>query len=118
MNGKYGFIDKSGTLVIPYKYDLVSEFSEGLAPVKLNEKWGLINKNGTEVAPCKYDDCIPPILSSFEGIVVRIGNKYGVTDKNGKEVIPCKYDDITGFSEGLSAVKLNENGGILIRMVR
>ena len=113
LNGKYGYIDKSGTLVIPYKYDLVSEFSDGLASVKLNEKWGFINKNATEVAPCKYDDYYPTDLFSLEGFVIIIGNKYGATDKNGKEVIPCKYDDITGFSQGLSAAKLNEKWGYI-----
>ena len=113
LNGKYGYIDKSGTLVIPYKYDLVSEFSDGLASVKLNEKWGFINKNATEVAPCKYDDYYPTDLFSREGFVIIIGNKYGATDKNGKEVIPCKYDDITGFSQGLSAAKLNEKWGYI-----
>ena len=33
--------------------------------------------------------------------------------KNGKVVISCKYDDITGFSQGLSAVKLNEKWGYI-----
>jgi hypothetical protein len=41
LNGKHGFIDKSGKAVIPLKYDDVWYFSEGLAGVNLNSKWGL-----------------------------------------------------------------------------
>ena len=55
LNGKYGFIDKSGTEVIPCKYDYAYFFSEGLAEVKLNGKYGFIDKSGRLVIPCKYD---------------------------------------------------------------
>ena len=48
LNGKYGIIDKSGTLVIPCKYDWAFSFSEGLAEVKLNGKYGYVNKSGVE----------------------------------------------------------------------
>ena len=37
----WGFIDKSGTLVIPCKYDEAQSFSEGLACVYLNNRWGV-----------------------------------------------------------------------------
>ena len=55
LNGKYGFIDKSGTLVIPCMYDYADSFHDGLAWVGLNGKDGFIDKSGTEVIPCKYD---------------------------------------------------------------
>ena len=35
---KYGFVDKGGNEVIPLKYDGTLGFSEGLAPVGLNNK--------------------------------------------------------------------------------
>ena len=46
LNGKYGFIDKTGREVIPCKYEAAGEFSEGLAAVKLNGKYGFIDKKG------------------------------------------------------------------------
>ena len=49
LNGKYGFIDKTGKEVIPLKYDDAYSFSEGLAKVKLNGKWIKIDKNGNRV---------------------------------------------------------------------
>ncbi|MEG1700059.1 MAG: WG repeat-containing protein, partial [Alistipes sp.] len=50
-NGKRGFVDKNGTVVIPLKYDDVGNFREGLAGVRLNGKYGYIDKNGTVVIP-------------------------------------------------------------------
>src|SRR5690606_22652232 len=40
LNGKYGFVDKTGKEVIPLKYDGAWDFSDGLSKVKLNGKWG------------------------------------------------------------------------------
>jgi hypothetical protein len=59
LNGKYGFINKSGTEVIPPKYDNASIFFRDELPlVKLNGKYGFIDMSGTEVIPCKYDDAV------------------------------------------------------------
>ena len=41
-NGKYGFKNKSGEIVVQAKYQDAFAFSEGLAAVQLNEKWGFI----------------------------------------------------------------------------
>ena len=104
LNGKFGFIDKSGTEVIPCKYNYAYSFSEGLAGVLLNGKYGFIDKMGTEVTPCKYDDA----GSFHEGLAaVALNGKYGFIDKSGTEVIPCKYDDAYPFSEGRALVVLN-----------
>lgn len=43
-NNKYGFQNQQGELVIPYKYDSVFSFSEGLAAVKLDTNWFYITK--------------------------------------------------------------------------
>ena len=118
LNGKWGFIDKTGKEVIPLKYDAAGDFSEGLVDVRLNGilngKFSFIDKTGKEAIPLKYDDA-----GSFsEGLAVvrigsRYGGKYGYIDKTGKEVIPLKYDDACGFSEGLANVKLNGRYGFI-----
>ncbi|NLJ73159.1 MAG: hypothetical protein GX333_09130 [Syntrophomonadaceae bacterium] len=104
LNGKYGYIDKTGKEVIPLKYNLVYSFSEGLALVRLNGKYGYIDKTGKEVIPLKYDSA-----DSFsEGLALVILNgKEDYIDKNGKEVIPLKYAWANSFSEGLALVSLN-----------
>ena len=52
LNGKLGFIDKTGKEVIPIKYDDAWGFSEGLAFVELNGKLFYINKRGECVKDC------------------------------------------------------------------
>ena len=110
LNRKWGFIDKSGREVIPFKYDEAGYFSEGFAQVKLNRKWGIIDKNGREVIPLKYDN----VCFFYEGFDrVKLNGKWGFIDKTGKEVIPCKYDDAWNFSNGLAAVELNGKWGFI-----
>ncbi|MEE1004088.1 MAG: WG repeat-containing protein [Bacteroidaceae bacterium] len=56
-DGRWGFIDKSGRLVIPYQWKKVLWFSEGLAGVQDdNEKWGFIDKTGKVVLPFEWSN--------------------------------------------------------------
>jgi hypothetical protein len=41
---KYGYIDKTGEIVIQPQFDDAGDFSEGLAPVRLNGKWGYVSR--------------------------------------------------------------------------
>ncbi len=114
LNGKCGYIDKTGKEVIPLKYDgsheFIRSFSEGLAAVRLNGKYGYIDKSGKEVIPFKYDEA----FSFREGLArVNLNYKYGYIDKTGKEVIPLKYNPAYSFSEGLAAVRLNGKYGYI-----
>lgn len=81
-DGKCGFIDEAGNLVIPLEYDSdrYSYFREGLALVYV----------GGEYLPASQR--------------IRTGGKCGFIDKTGKVVIPLEYDSATHFSEGLAAV--------------
>ena len=84
LNGKYGFIDKTGREVIPCKYDDAESFHEGFAAVKLNGKYGFIDKTGREVIPCKYDYT----FKFSEGFAaVELNGKYGFIDKKGKPLL-------------------------------
>lgn len=51
-DGKIGFINEKGKLVIPLIYDNVSYFEKnGLVKVSKNRKFGFINKEGKEIIP-------------------------------------------------------------------
>ena len=53
-DGKFGFVDKNGKEVIPFKYEKTGySFHEGLITVKLGGKFGFINEKGTVVIPFK-----------------------------------------------------------------
>ena len=49
-NGKWGFSDKDGKLVVPCEYDIVSETNEyGMSAIKKDGKWGAIDSKGKVV---------------------------------------------------------------------
>lgn len=55
-NGKYGFVDEKGNVVVDYKYDDATEFNKyGFAGVKINGVWGAINIKGEVVIEPKYN---------------------------------------------------------------
>ena len=55
-NGKWGFENKSGTVVVPYTYDDITEFNRfGYAGVKSGNKWGVIDETGKLILECKFE---------------------------------------------------------------
>jgi len=46
-DGKFGFINESGRVVIDFDYDWARDFSEGLAGVRYDEKWDTLTVRGT-----------------------------------------------------------------------
>lgn len=55
-NGKWGFVDASGKMVIEPKYDGARSFSNGYAGVKVGDLWGFIDaKDQMVIEPQFYD---------------------------------------------------------------
>jgi hypothetical protein len=46
INGRYGFINPKGEVVIPLQFEQVENFSEELAAAKINGRWGYIDTSG------------------------------------------------------------------------
>lgn len=53
--GKWGYIDKSGNIVINGQFGGALSFSEGLAPASTGGKWGYIDKTGKYVIDPQFD---------------------------------------------------------------
>ena len=99
VEGKVGFIDKTGSLVIPAKYNGLGYFHEGLVGVMTNGKWGYIDKMDNIVIPAKYEDS----RLFCEGLAgVKINGMWGFIDKMDNLVIPAKYSKVGDFHEGLA----------------
>ncbi len=102
-NGKYGYIDESGQLVIPFKYKKAYPFSEnGLAfVVQENGLGGYINKDDNFVVHPIYESG-----SSFRfgfAAVLRNG-EYTYIYNNGNKAIDNTFKKAGGFSTcGLAA---------------
>lgn len=113
-DGKYGYIDGNGNVVIKPIYLQAKQFAEGVAPVKIQEGiWGIINTKGKVIGAWKNVD---EINEFSEGLaVVRQRAKYGYIDKN-QLVIPLKFDAAEKFSEGLAVVAIREGNTFLEKL--
>ena len=98
-NGKIGYIDKLGNLVIPCEYSSHSGFTDGLSAVSKNGKYGYINKKNETVIPFEYDNA----YGAGDGLasVVKDG-KCGLVDYNNNVVVPLEYDDISSYDKGVA----------------
>ncbi|MGI0489921.1 WG repeat-containing protein [Pantanalinema rosaneae CENA516] len=102
-----GFVDRSGRIAIPLKYDLVLGFENCLAPIKLDGKWGLIDVKGKIVIAPQYDRK----FHFSEGLAaVKVGQKYGFIDQTGQMRIEPRFAYASSFRNGL-AVVLEQEGG-------
>ena len=55
-DGKYGFIDKDGKVIVDYIYDDATKQNEyGYAGIKKDGKWGAIDNKGNVIVEPKYD---------------------------------------------------------------
>lgn len=119
----YGFCDRQGQLVIPMKYDVIGDFSEGLAVGKVGSKWMLVDEKGNETvleepSHQQYQeagDC-------YEGMVrvsvlrLRLGDLaffaededhagiWGFVDRKGKPIVPPQYIFAFDFHNGTALV--------------
>lgn len=79
--GKTGFLDRAGKIVIAPQFDAAGSFCEGLAPVCMGCK---------EVPRGEHSEMV--------------GGQWGFIDRNGAAVIPIGYDSAEGFVEGGATV--------------
>ena len=107
--GQYGYIDRSGKLVLKGPYAGASRFAEGLAAVQMKKagKVGYIDTTGKLVIPLQFD------LGDWfsEGVAaVMVNHKWGYVDKTGKLVIPFSFGIAQPFESGRAAVGTGPTG--------
>jgi len=90
-NKKWGFIDKTGLLVIDAVFDDALSFSEGKAGVKVEKKWGYIDTDGNfAIAP--YFDFV---LKYYNGLAwVEKDNVRGYIRDNGDYAWPSSLRNL------------------------
>jgi len=109
-NGKWGYIDSTGKIVIKPQFVWAEEFSEGLAAIESeNGKHGYIDESGRVV--------IEPIFDNWtdfsEGLAaVSIHFEWGYIDKSGNWAIPRQFAEARPFSGGLALVAVPVNGKV------
>jgi hypothetical protein len=114
LDGKLGFIDTSGTMVIKPNFSNVTNFDpvSRIARVKdSNEKFCFINEKG-EILNCKFDvDKCSKFSNGFA--TFREGKNEGLMNAKFETVIEPLYDNIKEWSEKHVIFVSNKNFGIM-----
>ncbi|MEZ6085587.1 MAG: WG repeat-containing protein [Phycisphaerae bacterium] len=103
VEGKKGFINKDGELVIAPRFDNAYRFSEGLAAAMINDQWGYIDENGEWVIQPKF--AMAGLFHSERACVrLTLGGPVGYIDLNGRIAIDFKFDCANDFVDGIAKV--------------
>src|ERR1039457_2831510 len=103
VEGQYGYMNRSGKLVLKGPYAGASRFSEGLAAVQMKkaEKVGYIDTTGKMVIALQFD-LGDPFSEGFAAVMQ--DHRWGYIDKTGKIVIPIGFGVAQPFGNGRAAV--------------
>lgn len=110
-NGKYGYKDSKGNVVIPFKFHFAHSFSDGMAIV-VNERGevGYINTKGELAIPYQYGTMAESDGNDFhEGLCAVVVDDthewFSYVDKTGELAFEGVFSSAGDFSEGLAAVR-------------
>lgn len=112
---KIGWAGFDGKIIIPCKYDDISNTSRRDCWIieigkGNNTKYGWIDESGKEVKSCQYD-YLEFDIHSLEFVKIKLGKKYGILKYDGTEILPCIYDEIGDLKNDIISVKLNNRWG-------
>ena len=110
-NGKYGFMETTGRVVVKPQFDDASILYEGLAPVKKDGKWGYIDPTGKMVIEPRFEENARCFKEGLARVLVK--GKWGFIDKTGKWVVEPQYDDETPFEDGVAWVNSEGKWGLI-----
>lgn len=102
----FGYIDKTGTMVIEPKYTTANAFKDGRVTVGIDtpegKKYGMIDKSGNYIIQPEYES----LNKEFhEGLIIAVKNgKHGALDESGNVAIPFEHPIMYDFHDGMSLV--------------
>jgi len=107
-NGKTGYVDTTGSIVIQPTLSWGGPFFNGRAPITLVQGYAFIDKSGAIAIKGPFQEANP-----FSGgySLVKVNGMRGIIDTTGKWVIPPKYRALGPYSEGRASVQINRRWG-------
>lgn len=107
IDGKWGFINSKGQMVVAFLYDSVSNYTDGLAAfLWKNGKWGFVDKSGKNVIYPQFD-----YVGSFSGGSASAlkGNTWGMIDKKGNFIGEPEIDNSGEMLASLAVAQIQES---------
>jgi hypothetical protein len=102
-DGKWGFIDGVGKVVVAPRFDRAEPFSSGLAAVRLGDRLGYVDATGAFALVPSFEPAGVLHRPFVDGLArVRSGGLYGYMDRSGKLAIPARFASAEDFSEGFA----------------
>lgn len=116
---KWGYMNQESEVIIDFKYDRASAFSNGTAIVKIGEQYQLIDDKGNEILSEPQEILYRDPYSGM--IFYTKQDKVGLYSVHGKKLTEPLFDSIGYFNEGFSWFKndglfglINDHGDIII----
>jgi len=93
--GKFGVIDTSNNIIVPFNYDNAFPLNNNLIIVKKKGKYGIINEKNKTVLDFDYDIIFPIEEGNGEAYLrTKTGTKYGCIDNHANVIAESIYDQI------------------------
>ncbi len=119
VQGKYGFMDEKGRVVISPRYTSVEPFHQGRTVVNISEdgmnQYGLIDKKGRFIIKPAYND-INRLGEKRAAVGIPINkekpfmsSKYAVYDTDGKQLSDFMYLFVSEYKNGLASAYDRQN---------
>ncbi|MDR3701516.1 MAG: WG repeat-containing protein [Candidatus Sulfopaludibacter sp.] len=98
---KWGYMDRTGKVVVRPQFDWEQDYFDGLAGVSQGQKWGYADEPGEIVIPIQFDgaghfsDGLAPVL---------VGRRWAYIDLAGRFVVVPRFQGAAEFHEGVARV--------------
>jgi hypothetical protein len=106
------YINKDGKKAFEGTFKSCGNFSEGLAPVEINEKWYYINNQGQVHLKTDFSPSSEPASFSEGLAAVNMAGGVKFIDRTGKTVIETAFDWADNFVGGIARIKNVSTNGV------
>jgi hypothetical protein len=107
---RYGYMDVTGTVVIPVRFRSARSFSEGLAAVELDGRWGYLDRTGTMVIAPQF--LLAHDFKDGRALAKFAPDNWKYIDRTGAPAVGIDFGSWSiharDFSEGLAAVFIED----------
>ena len=112
-DGKFGFIDINGNIIIEPQYTGVQIFNNGITSINISDdiynKYGVIDKRGNFIIEPKYNDIIflgedrIAVGKAIDENNPFIGSKYAIANNEGKMLTDFIYYGVSNYENNIAS---------------
>ena len=101
-DGKWGYINESGEVIIPAAFDYALDFRDGFAVARIEDLYGVINSNGQFVIEPGYE-AIRPLFPGY--FAVQKDLRWGLRSEQPGEILKMEWDKVDHISHDIVLLK-------------